>query len=386
MKRGAPWTKIEEEFLRDNMHLTYAEVARKLGRPEGGVAEKARRLGLAKRIHKDWSREELSKLRRIYPHKRNKELGEIFGVSEGAIAAKAAVMGLYKKGGVYASIEREVIELRKERLGYKTIASMVGVDRDRVRYICQRNGLAGFVGREPQQKNEDDFAREFEGKFPEFKYVGGYKGSESSFLCACKTCGAVQERSAQVVRPSRDKELQCNNCIETRLKRRELVSAVKRVLKEKERDIRARISPEVEALQRIANGHRYYIECQECGKTFFSNMDRVTCGRSCGKRRDTRRKEIARRERLRTNGKIDWDISLDVLYEKENGVCYLCGDRCNKDDYTINKEGHFVAGPLYPSIDHVTPVSKGGTHTWDNVRLAHHYCNTIKGEKELKIS
>lgn len=98
MKRGAPWTKIEEEFLRDNMHLTYAEVARKLGRPEGGVAEKARRLGLAKRIHKDWSREELSKLRRIYPYKRNKELGEIFGVSEDAIVAKAAVMGLYKKG------------------------------------------------------------------------------------------------------------------------------------------------------------------------------------------------------------------------------------------------------------------------------------------------
>jgi 5-methylcytosine-specific restriction endonuclease McrA len=284
-------------------------------------------------------------------------------------------------------IDRKIIRLRKQKKGYKTIATALGVDRDRVRYVCQRQGLAGIMAEtEAHERKEKEFKRDFENKFPGFSYHSGFRDRESPFYCKCRICGAVQERNAQVVRPSRDKELQCNNCIETRLKRRELVSAVKRVLKEKERDIRVRISPEVEALQRIANGHRYYIECQECGKTFFSNMDRVTCGRSCGKRRDTRRKEIARRERLRTNGKIDWDISLDVLYEKENGVCHLCGDRCNKDDYTINEEGHFVVGPLYPSIDHVTPVSKGGTHTWGNVRLAHHYCNTIKGEKELKIS
>ena len=27
------------------------------------------------------------------------------------------------------------------------------------------------------------------------------------------------------------------------------------------------------------------------------------------------------------------------------------------------------------------PKSKGGTHTWDNVRLAHRHCNAVKGDK-----
>ena len=40
----------------------------------------------------------------------------------------------------------------------------------------------------------------------------------------------------------------------------------------------------------------------------------------------------------------------------------------------------------YPSIDHTVPVSKGGTHTWDNVQLAHFYCNRVKGNNIKKIS
>lgn len=31
----------------------------------------------------------------------------------------------------------------------------------------------------------------------------------------------------------------------------------------------------------------------------------------------------------------------------------------------------------------VIAKSKGGTHTWDNVKLAHHYCNAIKNNNEV---
>ena len=35
----------------------------------------------------------------------------------------------------------------------------------------------------------------------------------------------------------------------------------------------------------------------------------------------------------------------------------------------------------YPTVDHIVPLSKGGTHTWNNVQLAHMACNSGKCDK-----
>ena len=67
--------------------------------------------------------------------------------------------------------------------------------------------------------------------------------------------------------------------------------------------------------------------------------------------------------------------------EKDNNTCYLCGNEVNINDYYIDKKGVFIAGNNYPSIEHVIPLSKGGTHTWDNVKLACRHCNSIKSDK-----
>ncbi|MFC9724785.1 HNH endonuclease [Bacillus cereus] len=37
----------------------------------------------------------------------------------------------------------------------------------------------------------------------------------------------------------------------------------------------------------------------------------------------------------------------------------------------------------YPSIEHIIPVSKGGTHTWDNVKLDHRKCNYLKSNEMI---
>ena len=47
----------------------------------------------------------------------------------------------------------------------------------------------------------------------------------------------------------------------------------------------------------------------------------------------------------------------------------------------MNDNNVFMAGNDYPTIDHIKPISKGGTHTWDNVQLAHFHCNSIKSDK-----
>ena len=82
-----------------------------------------------------------------------------------------------------------------------------------------------------------------------------------------------------------------------------------------------------------------------------------------------------------TVSEFDNDITLEKLFNRDGGICALCGDRCDYGDYVF-RNGFFIAGNRYPSIDHIKPLSKGGSHTWDNVQLVHKRCNSIKSDKE----
>jgi 5-methylcytosine-specific restriction endonuclease McrA len=37
--------------------------------------------------------------------------------------------------------------------------------------------------------------------------------------------------------------------------------------------------------------------------------------------------------------------------------------------------------PAYGTIDHVVPITRGGTNELSNLRLAHHRCNSAKGNR-----
>lgn len=126
----------------------------------------------------------------------------------------------------------------------------------------------------------------------------------------------------------------------------------------------------------------FNIKCKECGKWFSStNKIRIYCSTKCGKRYGYRKKEMQRRQRIKQNGDVDWSISIERLIKRDDSICYLCGDRVNIGDYSTLNDGTIITGESYPSIDHVVPVSKGGTHTWGNVKLAHRFCNSIKGNE-----
>jgi len=77
---------------------------------------------------------------------------------------------------------------------------------------------------------------------------------------------------------------------------------------------------------------------------------------------------------------VDKDISLNRLFEKDEGICYICGKKCDKKDIRY-ENGAWIVGGRYPSIDHVKPLSKGGEHSWKNVKLAHYSCNVKKGNR-----
>lgn len=91
--------------------------------------------------------------------------------------------------------------------------------------------------------------------------------------------------------------------------------------------------------------------------------------RCCGGRWGTRAARYGCKE-------FDRSITLKELIKRDGGICQLCGKPTDGSD--IN-DGHI--GKRYPTLDHIVPLSKGGTHTWDNVQLAHMSCNARKCDR-----
>lgn len=143
------------------------------------------------------------------------------------------------------------------------------------------------------------------------------------------------------------------------LRRMEKAKEVERERRKKQR--------EAEKLARMRIG--ICIVCGEEYRTF--NPVQKTCSQVCGKKLDYARKQ----KRIPKKQIIDKDITLEALFRRDSGVCYLCGKACDWNDKKEN-----TVGPNYPSIDHIVPVSRGGLHAWNNVRLAHFSCNLDKSD------
>lgn len=140
-----------------------------------------------------------------------------------------------------------------------------------------------------------------------------------------------------------------------------------RKCKEKERRIRKR--------KRFIKENTKPVKCIECGHWFSTHIkDKACCSNNCRRRLNNRKKELYKKRRgelIRLNGEVHEDISLERLIKRDKSICYLCGDKVD-----ISKDTN---DNYYPCIEHLTPIIKGGTHTWDNVKLAHRICNNRKG-------
>ena len=101
-------------------------------------------------------------------------------------------------------------------------------------------------------------------------------------------------------------------------------------------------------------------------------------------RRRIRRKERgypdSNKKRAIRFGAIREKYTRGQILERDGSNCHLCGGEINLD------APHIVGEPgweTYPHIDHVIPLSLGGSDTLDNVKIAHAKCNLDKGAKVL---
>lgn len=76
-----------------------------------------------------------------------------------------------------------------------------------------------------------------------------------------------------------------------------------------------------------------------------------------------------RRARKKSNGRVDDFLNVDV-YERDRWFCGICGLKVDKELKWPD--------PMSASLDHIVPLSRGGSHSLDNVQLAHLVCNERK--------
>jgi hypothetical protein len=89
--------------------------------------------------------------------------------------------------------------------------------------------------------------------------------------------------------------------------------------------------------------------------------------------RANREQTMARvnRRRARLKNTRVGPVSFRALWDAQAGLCGICFSSI--DDSLPHPH------PGSPSIDHILPLSKGGTHTQDNLQWAHLTCNIRKG-------
>ncbi|MGY1693572.1 HNH endonuclease [Geodermatophilus sp. SYSU D00814] len=121
--------------------------------------------------------------------------------------------------------------------------------------------------------------------------------------------------------------------------------------------------------------------CWRCGDLFLLRRQDTHCQRpECRQARKalaTRLHVGAQRVREAGFGAAVETFTLQDVYERDNGHCYLCGLPTIGD---LDDGGQ----PASATLDHVVPIQQGGAHTLDNVRLAHLYCNAVKGSRSAE--
>jgi 5-methylcytosine-specific restriction endonuclease McrA len=72
-------------------------------------------------------------------------------------------------------------------------------------------------------------------------------------------------------------------------------------------------------------------------------------------------------------------IRRPFVFRRDGWVCQLCGK-------PVDKALKGTRSPGAPTLDHIIPLSKGGSHTYGNVQLAHWTCNAAKGARLITVA
>lgn len=100
----------------------------------------------------------------------------------------------------------------------------------------------------------------------------------------------------------------------------------------------------------------------------------MVCGAECRKVRHAKQmRPIVAQRRARMADPTAERFDVVEIFERDGWACGICDQPV---DQTLA-----YPDPMSVSLDHVQPLSLGGTHTRDNVRCSHLTCNIRRGNR-----
>lgn len=265
-------------------------------------------------------------------------------------------------------LKQRIKELRDKEMSYKSISITLHTKPTTIVRLLDEMGYSHSTTHSTIKINEDLNKQGFE-------LVGAYINSDTPITIKCLECGEERTVTYHNVL-SKYKRGQNTICFKCKKKEQEDKNKIK---EEEQQRIKA-YNNLIKQLKNIKKEKQKQIDkercCNQCGAFFVAKGKELYCSDKCRKKFLNKKSD----KRITRNGKADYTITLEKLYKRDKGICYLCKGKCDYEDYTY-QGNTFIAGNYYPSIDHVIAIANGGLHKWDNVMLAHRICNTLKRDK-----
>lgn len=267
---------------------------------------------------------------------------------------------------------------------YASMSRVLGVPYNTIRNFCLRHGIeltedgkakahdAGHAGRSYcDDVRGISVDEQVKANSISFIYISGYTNCDSKIEVECTVCKRRSIISYQTIRKT-DCPARCKLCEADKVAERKAENDRAKAEREEQRRLRREEKKAERAAWLEARRHA----CPVCGK---ETTRAKYCSDNCMNKAVWSNKEYKRRIRIQS-AMVDRDITLDEVFRRDKGVCHICGMACDWND--CKRRGKiFSAGRLYPTIDHVVPLARGGEHRWENVRLAHLCCNSAKGAR-----
>ena len=259
----------------------------------------------------------------------------------------------------------------------------IGVD---MRKVCNTCGIEKPLKSFPKGRTRKDGTETRKAKCHKCKeavYIESKREKQRLYAKTKKRKEAVNNSNKKYRSTKKYKQL-----IEARAKRKELI---KRWEQRREEVRRIDYLPLFDIDKTWREVKRFFIKrdnpkciCNECGTKYHFTMywrNTSACSEECLSKRKRDIKKRGRRKAKIKYGNhkkraeyygVDYEpVNRLDIFHRDNWTCVCCGVKVE-----ITKE----YASYQATIDHIIPVSKGGSHTYENIQTMCMNCNALKGD------